>query len=175
MPAANRAAAIRFILDPRSTAFEDRIQGTQCANAARDFGDFVIRRRDGLWAYMLAVVVDDANQGVTHVVRGADLLDSTAAQIQIQQALGYPQPVYAHVPLLTEPDGSKLAKSRRSPALDPANAALDAYKILIRLGMQPPTELRCATPAECWAWATAAWDIAKITRQRTLPLPERDP
>ena len=174
MPAATADAAVRFILDPRSTVFEDRIQGPRCTNAALEFGDFVIRRRDGLWAYMLAVVVDDADQGVTHVVRGADLLDSTAAQIQLQQVLGYPQPAYAHVPVLTEPGGDKLAKSRRSPALDPANAAIDACKILILLGMQPPPELRRATPADCWAWATPVWDIAKITRLRSLPLPERD-
>ncbi len=170
VPPATATTAIRFILNPQPTSFSDRIQGPQTADASRGFGDFVIRRRDGLWAYMLAVVVDDAHQGVTHVVRGADLLDSTAAQIQLQQALGCRQPDYAHVPLLTEPDGSKLAKSRRSPALGLADASLETWKILILLGMQPPPELRGAAPGECWNWAGGAWDIAKVTRARSLPI-----
>lgn len=171
-PPADMAAAIRFILNAQPTVFEDWVQGIQRSDASREFGDFVIRRRDGLWAYMLAVVVDDADQGVTRVVRGADLLDSTAAQIQLQQACGYPQPAYAHVPLVTEPDGSKLAKSRRSPPLTPAEASQQIWKILILLGMLPPPELRGAAPSECWNWATGAWDIAKVARQRALPLQE---
>jgi glutamyl-Q tRNA(Asp) synthetase len=170
-PPPTAATAMRFILNPQTTFFSDRIQGPQSADASHSFGDFVIRRRDGLWAYMLAVVVDDADQGVTHVVRGADLLGSTAAQIQLQQALGYRQPDYAHVPVLTEPDGNKLAKSRRSPAVGQADASLEVWKILILLGMQPPAELRGATPGESWSWARGAWDIAKITRTRKLACP----
>jgi len=103
----------------------------------RERGDVIIRRRDGAFAYQLAVVVDDALQGVTHVVRGADLLDSTPWQLALQGALQLPTPRYAHLPLITEPTGAKLAKSRRSVALDPTHAGRQLHEALVLLGQDP--------------------------------------
>ncbi len=168
-PSPDATAAVRFALEPGDMAFEDRIQGHIGADPSHSFGDFVIRRRDGTFAYMLAVVVDDAAQGVTHVVRGADLLSSTPAQIQIQRSLGYRQPVYAHVPVLTEPDGSKLAKSKRSLAVNPAATGRDLWSVLDLIGLQPPVDMRRATLPECWKWALAAWSIAKVAKRAELP------
>ena len=107
-------AAIRLRVDSREIRFTDRIQGTYRQEVAAAVGDIILKRRDQIIAYVLAVVVDDAAQGITHIVRGADLLDNTPRQIYLQQLLGLAEPRYAHLPVLTEPDGSKLAKSRRS-------------------------------------------------------------
>lgn len=110
LPAGKIARAIRFRAPNETIAFDDLVAGHQAENVAARTGDFVVRRADGLFAYQLAVVVDDAEQGVTQVVRGADLLTSTARQIALQRALGYPTPEYAHLPLVVNADGSKLGK-----------------------------------------------------------------
>ncbi len=107
-------AAIRVRVEPEQVQFTDRIQGTYRQNVADAVGDFILKRRDQIYAYVLAVTVDDAAQGITHIVRGADLLDNTPRQIYLQRLLGFAEPRYAHVPVLTEADGGKLAKSRRS-------------------------------------------------------------
>lgn len=115
-------AAIRLrVNDGDIVAFNDAIQGPQAQDLAREVGDFVLRRADGYWAYQLAVVVDDADQGITDVVRGADLLDSTGRQILLQRALGLPTPAYAHLPLLLDAHGRKLSKSDAARPLDPAD------------------------------------------------------
>lgn len=114
--------AIRFrVPDGTTLAFEDAIQGTTGQDVAADVGDFVLRRADGLWAYQLAVVVDDAAQDITDVVRGADLLDSTPRQILLQRALGLPTPRYAHLPLVVDAQGRKLSKSLAALPIDPAD------------------------------------------------------
>jgi glutamyl-Q tRNA(Asp) synthetase len=114
-----QARAWRMRVPGEDIVFEDALAGTQTQNLAREVGDFVLRRADGLWAYQLAVVVDDAAQGVTHVVRGADLLDSTARQIHLLRALGYAEPAYLHVPVVTDAKGEKLSKQTKALALDP--------------------------------------------------------
>ncbi|HEX2059483.1 MAG TPA: tRNA glutamyl-Q(34) synthetase GluQRS [Thermoanaerobaculia bacterium] len=130
--------AIRFRAPDEVIAFDDRIRGRIEENVARTTGDFVVRRADGLFAYQLAVVVDDAEQGVTQVVRGADLLASTPRQIALQRALGYPTPEYAHVPLVVNPDGTKLGKRDGAlplPSLDEAHVRETLALALRHLGI----------------------------------------
>jgi glutamyl-Q tRNA(Asp) synthetase len=131
----------------------------------------VIRRRDGYFAYHLAVVVDDAAQGITEVVRGCDLLTSTPRQILLQRALGLGTPQYAHLPLLTEADGRKLAKSRHAVALDPNRAALALWTALDWLRQEPPARLQRATVREIWNWAIPNWRPERLAgcRERRLP------
>lgn len=110
LPAGRVARAVRFRTSHEIIAFDDLLRGHIEEDIAAETGDFVVRRADGVYAYQLAVVVDDAAQDVTQVVRGADLLTSTARQIALQHALGLPTPSYAHLPLVVNPDGSKLGK-----------------------------------------------------------------
>jgi glutamyl-Q tRNA(Asp) synthetase len=164
-------AAIRFRIDEtRSVRFPDRIQGEVC-KALAELGDVIIRRRDGVYAYQLAVVVDDASSGVTDVVRGADLTASTVWQIELQRALGLPQPRYAHVPLLTEADGSKLAKSRRSIAISGENPGPELAPVLALLGLEPPRELLGAAPTDLLQWACARWTLTALPGRPTLAVP----
>jgi len=146
--------------------FQDRLQGPQAQQLERDVGDFVLLRADGQFAYQLAVVVDDAEQGVTDVVRGADLLDSTPRQIFLQRCLGYAEPVYAHLPVATHASGEKLSKQTRAPALVAERAAQNLVAALDFLGQSPPAELAGARVGEVWAWAREYWDFARIPRCR---------
>ncbi|WP_434562270.1 tRNA glutamyl-Q(34) synthetase GluQRS [Pseudomonas sp. R1-6] len=163
-------AAIRLRVPELEYHFVDRVQGEFRQHLGREAGDFVIRRRDGLYAYQLAVVLDDAWQGVTDIVRGADLLDSTPRQLYLQELLGLPQPRYLHVPLITQPDGHKLGKSYRSPPLTADQATPLLLRALRALGQQPASELVDASPRELLAWGICHWDAGKIPR--TLSLPE---
>ncbi|WP_223523885.1 tRNA glutamyl-Q(34) synthetase GluQRS [Pseudomonas sp. BF-RE-24] len=163
-------AAIRLRVPELEYHFTDRVQGEFRQHLGREVGDFVIRRRDGLYAYQLAVVLDDAWQGVTDIVRGADLLDSTPRQLYLQELLGLPQPRYLHVPLITQPDGHKLGKSYRSPPLAADQATPLLLRALRALGQQPGLELVDANPRELLAWGIRHWDAGKIPR--TLSLPE---
>jgi len=133
------ARAIRFRVPDEIIAFDDLVVGHQQENVAEGTGDFVVRRADGLFAYQLAVVVDDAEQGVTQVVRGADLLASTPRQIALQRALGYSTPAYAHLPLVVNPDGSKLGKRDGAlplPTLDDARVRETLALALTHLGIE---------------------------------------
>jgi glutamyl-Q tRNA(Asp) synthetase len=124
---------------PALTLWHDRRLGTQTQNVSEAVGDFVLRRADGLWAYQLAVVVDDAAQGITHVVRGEDLADNTARQIVLQQALGLPTPQYLHTPLVLGKNGEKLSKQNGAQALDLRDplAALTAAAQALDLSAAP--------------------------------------
>ncbi|HEY0768655.1 MAG TPA: tRNA glutamyl-Q(34) synthetase GluQRS [Steroidobacteraceae bacterium] len=153
--------ATRFKVQDQLISFEDRAQGI-CRFQLRERGDVIIRRRDGAFAYQLAVVVDDALQAVTDVVRGADLLDSTPWQIALQGALGLTTPRYTHLPLVTEPGGAKLAKSRRSVALDPAMAGPQLQEALRLLGQNPPPKLKLESPRTVLEWACAHWDLDRF-------------
>ncbi len=141
--------------------FHDFFQGQQ-RFALHDLGDVVVRRRDDVPAYQLAVVVDDAWQGITHVVRGHDLLLSTPWQIWVQRALRLPQPHYGHLPLVLEADGAKLAKSKHAIALDVARAPTLLHHALQLLAQQPPAELQRTSIAEIWQWARAHWQPTRI-------------
>jgi glutamyl-Q tRNA(Asp) synthetase len=159
--------ATRVRVDEAAIQFTDRIQGTFRQDVAAAVGDMLIRRRDQLFAYVLAVVVDDAAERVTHVVRGADLLDNTPRQIHLQRLLGLPAPDYAHVPLLMEPDGKKLAKSSRSVQLDGGTPLPLLIKVFDLLNLSPPPELNLATVPEAWSWATVKWNIDRVPRRLT--------
>ncbi len=165
---AQEGAAIRLRVPELEYHFTDRVQGDYRQHLGRDVGDFVIRRRDGLYAYQLAVVLDDAWQGVTDIVRGADLLDSTPRQLYLQELLGLPQPRYLHVPLIIQPDGHKLGKSYRSPPLAAHEAAQLLLRALRALGQPVAPELDDATPAELLAWGVRHWDASRIPRTLTL-------
>ena len=151
-----RAAALRLRVPAGATTVGDRRLGTLTQDLATCAGDFVVRRRDGSYAYPLAVVVDDAAQGITDVVRGADLWLQTPRQRLLQTLLGLPTPRYLHLPLVVEPDGSKLSKSRRSVAVT-AGAAPQLVAVLRALGLPPPAAIDSAPPAELLQWAVQHW------------------
>ena len=156
------ARAWRVRVSDVSTHFHDRIHGDLQQNLAHDVGDFIVKRADGLFAYQLAVVVDDAFQGITHVVRGADLLWNTPRQIYLQTLLGLPTPVYAHIPLITNAAGQKLSKQNLAPALPETGRGAVLAQALTALGHAPPAELAGAAPAELLTWASAHWCIENV-------------
>lgn len=162
--------ATRFRMPPGPAGFDDRFQGGQQFDGD-EVGDVVVRRRDGVFAYHLAVVVDDAAQGVDSVVRGADLLASTPWHVALQSALGLPRPEYGHLPLVVEPDGAKLAKSRRSVPLDPHAAPGQLWQALTLLRQQPPRRLAGAPLREIWSWALAHWSPERLCGRREVRLP----
>lgn len=170
--------AIRIRSDDRSIDFTDQIQGRHCQNPARDIGDFVIKRSDGLFAYQLAVVVDDACQGITHVVRGSDLLDNTPRQQFLQQKLGYPSLTYAHLPLASHADGDKLSKQTHAPALDNRHPLSNITRVLQFLNQPLPEEAAHSAAScfaslnECWDWAIRHWDLQRIPRTLSIALPK---
>jgi len=136
---------------------------------AQALGDPIVRRRDGCFAYQLAVVVDDAAQGVTHVVRGDDLLVSTYWQRSLLRALGLPEPRYAHGPLVCEPDGAKLSKSRRPITAINEPPGRRVWAILRLLRQTPPTELAHERLGVLWGWAIAHWRLDALRGVATLP------
>lgn len=160
--------AIRMRVDNAVIEYRDRLAGTLHEELASQVGDFIIRRTDGLFAYQLAVVVDDALQGITDVVRGHDLFDNTARQIYLQQQLGYSTPHYLHLPLATWPDGSKYSKQTHAPAVSQENPVSQLVRALHFLGQTTPNELVNATRDEVWQWAMDNWDPARIPRQDAL-------
>jgi glutamyl-Q tRNA(Asp) synthetase len=169
-PPPGAPAATRLKVEPERIEFDDRIQGRFRQNVAESVGDIVLRRRDGLFAYVLAVVIDDAAQRVTHVVRGADLLDSTPRQMYLQRLLALETPRYAHLPVLTEPGGQKLAKSSRSVPVEGGPAIPQLIQIFGLLNLSPPRGLIGVTAAEAWKWAIDAWNINNLPRRLALPL-----
>jgi len=143
--------------------FEDMIQGSQQVNLAKENGDFILQRADGLYSYQLAVALDDVEQGITEVVRGCDLLDSTPRQIFVQQLLGFTPPQYAHLPVAIDPiTGYKLSKQTMAPALDDKQAVQNLWRALEFLGQQPPLALRDSSVEEFWSWAIPQWQFNTI-------------
>ena len=163
------AHAQRVRVDAATIAFVDRLQGPQRQDLARDIGDFVVRRADGLYAYQLAVVVDDALQDMTTIVRGADLLASTPRQIFLQQLLRVPTPEYLHVPVALNRAGEKLSKQTHAQPLpdDPVPALLAAWRFL----EQRVPDARPVSAGEFLAWAVRAWSRARLPPVAMLPAP----
>ena len=171
LPPGRSARSVRLRVHGANIGFHDAIQGltTQCLET--EVGDFVVLRVDGIAAYHLAVVVDDAEQQVSEVVRGCDLLESTPRQILIQRALGLPTPEYAHLPVAVDTRERKLSKQSlaRPVAADPPGAVL--VEALEFLGQGPPRELARAPAVEVIAWALACWDRTRVPHRRTAPAP----
>ena len=162
--------ASRVIVNAEGITFNDAIQGKIQQNLAYDVGDFVLQRADGLYAYQLAVIVDDIEQGITHVLRGADLLDSTPRQIYLQQLLGQPTPQYAHIPVASNAAHEKLSKQTSAPAIHNAHASTMLTQALNFLGQQPPKDLSNHSANDILQWAKQHWDITKVAKQRSIVL-----
>ncbi|PTS76255.1 tRNA glutamyl-Q(34) synthetase GluQRS, partial [Aeromonas sp. HMWF036] len=150
--------------------FDDRLQGHIAVPAALAEEDFIIRRRDGLYAYNLAVVVDDMDSGITEIVRGADLLEPTVRQIALYQTLGAPVPDWVHLPLAVLADGNKLSKQNHAPALalDEVRPAL--WQALHFLGQCPPPELMASRIDEIIRWGIANWQLERVPASEKIPL-----
>lgn len=157
--------AVRLRVDDSDIVFHDRLQGTIAQNMARDVGDFVLYRKEELPAYQLAVTIDDAAQGVTHVVRGSDLLDSTPRQIFLQRVLGLPMPQYAHIPVIANGAGQKLSKQTYASALDNTTAVSNLLAALEFLGQPAPEAAWCESVDAVLAWAVAHWQLERIPRR----------
>ena len=164
LPAGRQARAWRLRVGDARVGFDDAIQGRIASEIALDAGDFILLRADGLFAYQLAVVVDDADAGITHVVRGADLLASTPRQIFLQQCLGLPTPCYAHLPVAVNAAGEKLSKQTRAVPVDAARPGPALFAALAFLGQRPPRELSAAPVRDIVRWATEHWSPARIPR-----------
>lgn len=165
-----RARALRVRTDNAMIEYEDRVQGRQHSSLEHEIGDFVARRADGFYAYQLAVVVDDAEQGVTEIVRGADLLTSTPRQIYLQRLLGVSVPSYLHVPAVLNAQGEKLSKQTQAEPLTRAEPISMLWQALAFLGQSPPPDWRSATRADFWAAAATRWSEACIPRQSGIVL-----
>lgn len=170
LPPGRAARAWRLRVPDAEVVFDDRVQGRIVQHLERDVGDFVLLRADGLFAYQLAVTVDDAWQGVTDVVRGADLLASTPRQIWLQRCLGAPTPRYMHLPVAANAAGEKLSKQTKARALDPARAPAELLRALSFLGQCPPAALAGADVAAVWTWAFEHWRVDSIPRKALVPL-----
>jgi glutamyl-Q tRNA(Asp) synthetase len=169
------ARAIRVRVGESTIEFVDLIQKSVTQNLVVEIGDFVLRRADDIIAYQLAVVVDDAAQGVTEVIRGADLLASTPRQIFLQRLLGYPIPGHGHLPVATNRAGEKLSKQTLAQAVDAQKSTGLLFDALTFLGQSPPTELKQSSQEPLWDWAFRHWSLAKVPAVRTIHVNDNPP
>lgn len=154
--------ALRCLTTAQQISFNDQIQGLQTIDLEKECGDFIVKRRDGFFAYQLAVVVDDAEQGITEIVRGTDLLSATAQQVYLQQQLGFNQTQYAHLPIVMHKNGNKLSKSHQDLPLEKQRPVEIMTKALIFLNQSPPEDLSTASLKDFWAWSIQNWDIDRV-------------
>ena len=154
--------ALRILANDINIEFTDKVMGKRSQNIKQQCGDFIIKRRDGLFAYQLAVVVDDALQNISEIVRGADLLDSTPRQIYLQQLLNYPTPDYCHLPLAVDNSGIKISKSEGAAKIDVKHKEQQLLSVLAFLGQSPPEELAKSSINDIWSWATEHWDATDV-------------
>lgn len=169
--AGHASGAVRVRTDDSPITVPDRLQAPLTQRLESELGDFIIRRRDGLVAYQLAVVVDDAQDGITDVVRGIDLYDSTPRQVWLQQLLGLATPRYAHFPVVVGSDGDKLSKQTGAPAVDMTNPPGNLADALQSIRHAPPDETVAAGVAPIWRWAIANWKPARLRGVGVLHLP----
>jgi glutamyl-Q tRNA(Asp) synthetase len=149
--------------------FDDALQGLQSQHLESKIGDFVVKRADSLFAYQLAVVVDDAFQHITHIVRGADLMHSTARQIHLQRLLGLPTPHYLHLPVAVNAQGEKLSKQTLAPAISTDDIVATLISVLDFLRQQPPAELQDGSVEEVLGWAVRNWQPDRLTGCQQIP------
>lgn len=168
IPAGREGRAWRVRTDDQPVEFDDELQGHIALHLADEIGDFVVKRGDGLFAYQLAVVVDDAAQGITDVVRGADLLYSTPRQIYLQRLLGLPTPAYMHLPVAVNAQGEKLSKQTLAQPVVKNSAASTLFDVLVFLRQQPPLELRLSKVEQILAWAISNWQPESLLNCRQL-------
>jgi glutamyl-Q tRNA(Asp) synthetase len=164
----NHAIAWRVKTEDKVISFHDAVQGDTQQNLSHDIGDFVLKRADGLFAYQLAVVVDDAEQGITDIVRGADLLNSTPRQIFLQQLLHFHQPSYLHIPVATNNERQKLSKQTLALALNASDTVNQLWDALHFLNQAPPVSLKSEKLDACWTWAFTHWDAKKIPKKKSI-------
>lgn len=167
--AAAGQAAVRIRVPAARFAFVDEVFGPQGEALDAHPGDFIVRRRDGLFAYQLAVVVDDAAAQVSHVVRGADLLDNTPRQLYLMDQLGLYPPTYAHFPVIIDRTGAKLSKQTFARAITPHDATVNLHLALALLGQEPAPELLHAAPEVLLAWARAHWSLDQVPATPHFP------
>ena len=160
--ASKNGHALRLLAKNTTIEFTDVVMGKQSQNIAQQCGDFVIKRRDGLFAYQLAVVVDDALQNVTEIVRGSDLLDSTPRQIYLQQLLGYATPAYCHLPLAIDSAGNKISKSDDATKVEIKDREKLICSVLAFLAQKPPADLSASNINDIWSWAVKHWNIGQV-------------
>jgi glutamyl-Q tRNA(Asp) synthetase len=156
--------AWRVKVDGQKIEFIDAIQGRMSRDLAADFGDFVVRRADGFFAYQLAVVVDDAAQGITEIVRGADLIESTPRQIYLQRLLDLPTPDYRHLPVALNANSEKLSKQTFAAPLDATRPLPALLQVMRFLGQDVPPELAAGSIENFWRWAVTHWDMTRVPR-----------
>lgn len=161
--------SVRIKVPAQILRWNDLIQGPQSSRLSQDYGDFIVRRADGLHAYHLAVVLDDANQGITENIRGADLLASTSAQIFLQQALKIRSPQYAHIPVATNRHGEKLSKQSGAAPVSIQDPARTLFKILQDLGQKPPQQLESCSIFDILHWGEKNWRLQNVSAGKTLP------
>lgn len=161
-------SAIRLRTNDEEISFDDALQHRISQRLESESGDFVIRRRDGLIAYHLAVVVDDQIQGITEVVRGIDLMDSTPRQIWLQRLLGYPTPSYMHIPVITHPDGAKLSKLTGAPDISRDFVGKTLGNALLALGQSPPLDLARRPLEDIWSWAIENWQVEGLAGHKAI-------
>jgi glutamyl-Q tRNA(Asp) synthetase len=164
LPAGRAPRAWRVRVNRREIEFVDAVQGRVVRDLAADFGDFVVRRADGYFAYQLAVVVDDAEQGITEVVRGADLIESTPRQIHLQRLMSLPTPDYLHLPVALNAQGEKLSKQTIAAPLNPARPLPVLLQVMRFLCQDPPATLADCNLDEFWRWAIANWSEEHVPR-----------
>ncbi len=158
---------LRLLVPAQEIVFIDTIQGRQITQT-NHHGDFVLQKQDGSVTYQLAVAIDDAQQNITQVVRGFDLINSSPKQILIQSLLGYPIPQYCHLPIICHPDGTKLSKHTGAKALENHLAPAQLWQALHYLYQVPPIELKNANIQELHRWAEQNWDINKISNKHNI-------
>jgi len=154
--------SLRVKVTDETLTFDDAIQGPMQQNLEQAIGDFVIRRRDGLYSYQLAVVVDDGLQEITEVCRGTDLMDSTPRQLYLQQMLGFPSPLYLHLPVALNKQGQKLSKQTHAPPVPQHGDSGELSRVMLFLGQNLPAELIGAPTAELLEWGVEYWDASKV-------------